>query len=67
MVTPSTLNGSSEEVLIEGLPVPHGAGTIPPHVINITDATIYGTWLLLDTQEGITISTLCNLSHINYH
>jgi hypothetical protein len=36
----------------DGLLAPVGAGIIPPHVAVLTDGSRYGSWLLLDTNEG---------------
>lgn len=42
--------------VIEGSLVPSCAGNIPPHVAVIVDGSKYGSWLLLDTQQGAYIS-----------
>ena len=37
---------------MQGLFEPAGAGVVPPHVAVLTNGSWYGSWLLVDTQEG---------------
>ncbi|KAB5583470.1 hypothetical protein GE09DRAFT_302667 [Coniochaeta sp. 2T2.1] len=46
---------SIEKGVIDGTLTPVGAGRIPPHVAVLTDAGRYGSWLLLDTEEGTSL------------
>lgn len=42
-----------EKNKIAGLLTPVGPGEIPSHVVCLTEGGRYGSWLLLDTQEGL--------------
>ncbi|KAM7192193.1 hypothetical protein V8F33_008467 [Rhypophila sp. PSN 637] len=50
--TSSSVRWSLGNKSIQGSLEPYGAGKIPPHVAVLTEGSRYGSWLLLDTEQG---------------
>lgn len=51
--TSETVKWCFDKSVVKGNILPGGGGVLPEHVAVLTDGGTRGSWLLLDTQEGI--------------